>query len=81
MFVFYCCYGVIIIESANLNKSLCDCIHRITSTDSSQCLEYLKCVDPSVNLCLQLIMPRCACASEVYGSVFVFVLLQLLNDK
>ncbi len=34
-----------------------------------------------------VIMPRCACASEVYGSVFVCVsvclcrLLQLLKDK
>ncbi len=30
-----------------------------------------------------LIMPRCACASEVYGSVFVCVcrLLQLLKDE
>ncbi len=46
-------------------------------------------LDPSYyNLCMvNLIMPRCACASEVYGSVFVCVcvclcrLLQLLKDQ
>ncbi len=33
--------------------------------------------------CTYIVMPRCACASEVYGSVFVCVyrLLQLLKDQ
>ncbi len=41
----------------------------------------------SLNMMASLIMPRCACASEVYGSVFVCVcvcvcrVLQLLNDN
>ena len=37
------------------------------------------------SLGLEIIMPRCACASEVYGSVFVCVCvcrpLQLLKDE
>ncbi len=45
------------------------------------------CVNLSFVCVLGIIMPRCACASEVYGSVFVCVcvclcrLLQLLKDQ
>ncbi len=59
------------------------CSEDETGTVEPICMSQCRVHDDAGIMVIMIIMPRCACAREVYGSVFICVcrLLQLLKCK